>query len=174
MRASEILQGIPELQEKLSRNPHSLLGHSTIKPTLINGGIKSNINPERCDITLNTRLVPMHAHVENIKGWMKELISDSDEGYEGSVEIIVPRVRKPLDVPENSEIVKLLTKILGSDAIGVPYFSEAGDYTEAGIPTVLCGPGSIDQGHTANEFISVDQLKEGVKVYKRVIEEICF
>ena len=89
------------------------------------------------------------------------------------MEINVPRVRKPLDVPEDSEVVELLTKVLGSEAIGVPYFSEAGDYTEAGIPTVLCGPGSIDQGHTANEFIAVDQLEKGVKVYKKVIEEIC-
>ena len=38
---------------------------------------------------------------------------------------------------------------------------------------MLCGPGSIDQGHTANEFVAVDQLEKGVKVYKKVIEEIC-
>jgi acetylornithine deacetylase ArgE len=173
MRASEILQGVPRLQDELNGSPHPLLGPSTIKPTLINGGIKSNIIPDRCDITLNTRLIPAHADVETIKGWVRGLISESDNGYQGSVEINVPRVRKPLDVPRDSEIVKLLTEVLGSEAIGVPYFSEAGDYTEAGIPTVLCGPGSIDQGHTADEYISVDQLEKGVEVYKRVIEEIC-
>ena len=119
---------------------------------------------------MNTRLIPAHADGETIQGWARGLIPDS---YEGSVEIKIQRVRKPLDVPEDSKVVKLLTRILGSEAIGVPYFSEAGDYTEAGIPTVLCGPGSIDQGHTANEFIAVDQLEKGVKVYKKVIEEIC-
>ena len=119
---------------------------------------------------MNTRLIPAHADGETIQGWARGLIPDS---YEGSVEIKIQRVRKPLDVPEDSKVVKLLTRILGSEAIGVPYFSEAGDYTEAGIPTVLCGPGSIDQNHTANEFIAVDQLERGVKVYKKVIEEIC-
>jgi acetylornithine deacetylase ArgE len=168
--AAEILRGIPRLQETLNKIPHPLLGPSTIKPTLIKGGIKSNIIPDRCEITLNTRLIPAHADAETIKGWVRGLVDDS---YEGSVEINVPRVRKPLDVPEDSEVVKLLTRVLGSEAIGVPYFSEAGDYTDAGIPTVLCGPGSIDQGHTANEFIAVDQLEKGVKVYKKVIEEIC-
>lgn len=170
MGAAEILRGIPRLQETLNKSPHPLLGPSTIKPTLIKGGIKSNIIPDRCEITLNTRLIPAHADVETIKGWVRGLVDDS---YEGSVEINVPGVRKPLDVPEDSEVVKLLTRVLGSEAIGVPYFSEAGDYTEAGIPTVLCGPGSIDQGHTANEFIAVDQLEKGVKVYRKVIEEIC-
>ncbi len=173
MRGAEILRGIPRLQDELRGNPHPLLGPSTIKPTLINGGIKSNIIPDRCEITLNTRLIPAHADVKTIKGWVRRLVEDSDEGYEGSVEINVPRVRKPLDIPGDSEVVKLLTGVLGSEAIGVPYFSEAGDYTEAGIPTVLCGPGSIDQGHTVNEFIAVDQLDRGVKVYKKVIEEIC-
>ncbi len=173
MGGAEILRGIPGLQEELNKSPHPLLGPSTIKPTLINGGIKSNIIPDRCEITLNTRLIPAHADAETMKSWVRGLVAESDKDYEGSVEINVPRVRKSLDIPEDSEIVKLLTGVLGSEAIGVPYFSEAGDYTEAGIPTVLCGPGSIDQGHTANEFISVDQLEKGVKVYRKVIEEIC-
>ena len=45
--------------------------------------------------------------------------------------------------------------------------------TGVGIPTVLCGPGSIDQAHTANEFITVDQLKKGVQVFKKVINKVC-
>lgn len=173
LRAMEILEGVSDLQEELNRYPHPILGPSTIKPTLINGGIKSNIIPDRCDITLNTRVIPLHADIETIEGWIRTLVSTSDNGYKGSVEISVPRVRKPLDIPEDSEVVQLMIRLLGSKAIGVPYFSEAVDYTKAGIPTVLCGPGSIDQGHTANEYISVDQLEKGVKVYKNVIEEVC-
>jgi|TARA_B100001971_G_C18266378_1_gene593022 acetylornithine deacetylase ArgE len=172
-RGAEVLRGISELQDELNGSPHPLMGPSTIKPTLIKGGIKSNIIPNRCEITLNARLIPAHADVHTIKGWLRRLIGGSDKGYEGSVEVTVPKVRNPLDIPGNSEIVKLLTRVLGSEPVGVSYFSEAGDYTEAGIPTVLCGPGSIDQGHTANEFIAIDQLKKGVKVYKRIIEEIC-
>jgi acetylornithine deacetylase len=41
---------------------------------------------------------------------------------------------------------------------GVPYGAEAGQYAAAGIATVICGPGSIEQAHQPNEFISPSQV----------------
>ena len=45
-----------------------------------------------------------------------------------------------LDVPENSEVVKLLMKLLGTKPEGEPYYTEAVSYSKSGIPTVICGP----------------------------------
>jgi acetylornithine deacetylase len=88
-------------------------------------------------------------------------------------EVTNTRGRMPLDVPEGSEIVRLLTGILETEPIGAPYFTEAVDYTEAGIPTVICGPGNIDQAHTPDEYITLDQLDKGVDLFKRLIRETC-
>ncbi|MFC1802426.1 M20 family metallopeptidase [Thermoproteota archaeon] len=172
IKGMDFLKELTGLQEELKKTVHPLLGYTTIKPTLINGGFKPNIIPDRCEITLNTRIIPGHESMETVEGWLKETALRAFSG-DDITEITVPRVRAPLNIPNDSEIVQLLIGLLESEAVGVPYFSEAGDYAEAGIPTVLCGPGSIDQGHTANEFISVDQLERGVQVFKKVIKKVC-
>lgn len=62
--------------------------------------------------------------------------------------------------PEDSKAVAL-TRSFGALGIasGVPYGAEAGQYSEAGIDTVICGPGSIEQAHRADEFISIAQIE---------------
>jgi acetylornithine deacetylase len=57
-------------------------------------------------------------------------------------------------------MAELLARRLGADgpARGVPYGAEAGQYAAAGVPTVICGPGSIEQAHQPNEFIAKSQL----------------
>ncbi|MFP3951651.1 MAG: M20/M25/M40 family metallo-hydrolase [Candidatus Bathyarchaeia archaeon] len=70
-------------------------------------------------------------------------------------------------------IVGILREILDRDPIGVPYYTEAVDYTQAGIPTIVCGPGSISQAHTANEYITLEQLEWGVRTFKELIRRTC-
>ncbi len=55
---------------------------------------------------------------------------------------------------------ELLARRCGAvgDANGVPYGTEAGQYAAAGVPTVVCRPGSIEQAHQPNEFIATSQL----------------
>jgi acetylornithine deacetylase len=57
-------------------------------------------------------------------------------------------------------MAELLARRLGADghARGVPYGAEAGQYAAAGVPTVICGPGNIEQAHQPNEFIAKSQL----------------
>jgi len=174
LKAMDFLGEVVRLQEELNGTVHSLLGPTTIKPTLINGGFKSNIIPDRCEITLNCRLISQHGGSEHLNRWLEEIVArcaERDDDFRA--EVTNARGRMPLDVPEGSEIVRLLTGILGTEPIGAPYFTEAVDYTEAGIPTVICGPGNIDQAHTPDEYITLDQLNKGVSLFKRLIRETC-
>jgi acetylornithine deacetylase len=61
--------------------------------------------------------------------------------------------------PEDSQAVALLRScgIVGV-AAGVPYGAEAGQYSDAGVDTVICGPGSIEQAHRPDEFIAIAQM----------------
>ncbi|MCK4702002.1 M20/M25/M40 family metallo-hydrolase, partial [Candidatus Bathyarchaeota archaeon] len=52
-------------------------------------------------------------------------------------------------------------------------YTEAVNYTRAGIPTVICGPGSIDQAHTPDEYVSLEQLELGLSTFKEAVKRIC-
>jgi acetylornithine deacetylase len=52
--------------------------------------------------------------------------------------------------------------------VGVPYGTNAASIAVAGIPTVVFGPGSIAQAHTADEWIAIDELERAVEVLYRV------
>jgi acetylornithine deacetylase ArgE len=174
LKASDFLQEIKALQVKLNKKKHPLLGSTTIKPTLIKGGFKANIIPDLCEITLNMRCLPEHSKKEVINKWIVDIfekLSRSDQNFKADIKDL--RASEALDVAKSLKIVKLLKEILGTDAIGVPYYTEAVSYTKAGIPTVICGPGDIDQAHAPNEFISINQLEKGVEVYKQLINKVC-
>ncbi len=52
----------------------------------------------------------------------------------------------------------------------VPYGTEAGAFQKAGVPTVVCGPGSIDQAHQPDEFITLDALAQGEAFMRRLLD----
>lgn len=66
----------------------------------------------------------------------------------------------PFCVPESSQVVALAREFgaVGA-ATAVPYGAEAGQYAQVGVDTVICGPGSIEQAHGANEFVSIAQME---------------
>jgi acetylornithine deacetylase len=55
--------------------------------------------------------------------------------------------------------------------VTVPFATEAGRFQAAGIPTVVCGPGSIDQAHQPNEYITLDDLAAGEAFLRRLMAE---
>lgn len=79
-----------------------------------------------------------------------------------------------LNVPADTQIVSFGKKISMSDnTIKVPFGTEAGYFSELGIPTVICGPGSMkDQGHKADEFITLTQLSACDAMLDRLLDEL--
>lgn len=57
----------------------------------------------------------------------------------------------------------------GSTLASAPWFSDAAHLASGGIPAVCIGPGSIDQAHTADEWIDVDALREGAAFFSRFL-----
>ena len=75
----------------------------------------------------------------------------------------------PLDTdPDNPFIEKLQSP--GSKLTGAPWFCDAGWLAKADIPAVACGPGSIAQAHTEDEFLEVAKFEAGVDFYRRYLE----
>ena len=173
-KSADFLVELRRLQRTLNRSPHPILGPTTVECTLITGGLKGNIIPDQCTLSMNNRLIPRHRKPDTTKRWMEAIIKRlSDRDPQFKAEILSVTGGRPLDVPESSEVVQLLKTILKKEPIGAPYFTEAVDYTANGIPTVICGPGSIDQAHQPDEYISIKQLELGVKTFKEAIRRAC-
>ncbi len=55
--------------------------------------------------------------------------------------------------------------------IGVPFCSDASKFGAIGIPSMILGPGSIDQAHAADEYIECDQVPIAAEIYRRFMIE---
>ena len=74
--------------------------------------------------------------------------------------------------PDNAAEI-LVRALTGDNALrAVAYATEAGQFHAAGIPSVICGPGSIDQAHKPNEFIDPAQLTEGVSIFSKLVDRL--
>lgn len=173
-KAADYLYALRGLQSKLDETRHPLLGPTTVECTMMNGGFKSNIIPDQARLTLNFRLIPEHKDPEVSRKWFEDMIASlSSKDPEFKAELTRHRASEPLDVPLDSRIVATLRDILGTRIAGAPYYTEAVNYTRAGIPTVICGPGSIDQAHTPDEYVSLEQLELGLSTFKEAVKRIC-
>jgi acetylornithine deacetylase len=80
----------------------------------------------------------------------------------------------PMETSTDAEIVKVASAVL-KDAqldplpIGVPFGSDASKPVRIGIPSIVLGPGSIDQAHTADEFVATDEVVKAASVYEQII-----
>jgi acetylornithine deacetylase len=87
---------------------------------------------------------------------------------ETTVEVSVPG----LSPDPGSEAERLAMRLAGRNrTISVPYATEAGQFQQAGIPTIVCGPGSVDKAHQPDEFITLDQLEAGEAFLRRLIRD---
>jgi len=58
-------------------------------------------------------------------------------------------------------------------AVGVPYGTDGALFAATGVPTVIFGPGSIAQAHTADEWIALDQVEKAAEIYYRFVKSFC-
>ncbi len=76
-------------------------------------------------------------------------------------------------MPEDSEVVALAKALTGAnDTTKVAFGTEAGLFQEHDIPTVVCGPGAIDQAHKPDEFVSLEQVARCEAFMSRLLERL--
>ena len=145
--------------------------YTTLTSTMISGGIAINTIPSSLEFLFEFRNLPQDnpAHIsQKIKNYVSEyLIPEMQtESVDASVEI------EPIScIPAFQSSEEELIEVLGRrDSMKkVSYATEAGLFQKAGIPTIVCGPGSIIEAHKANEFVSLEQLDECEKFLRKVI-----
>jgi len=149
--------------------------YSTIHVGTIQGGTALNIVPRDCRFEFEIRDLPgddasaIRGDVERFaKGLLPEMHAVNAEA---GIEFDEINVTPPLSTAPDAEIVQLTQALSGANATGkVSYTTEGGLYQKSGIPTVICGPGSIEQAHRPDEFIALDQVKQCEAFMQRLLE----
>lgn len=150
-----------EIAPMLEQQTHPVLGHSTVSLGIIRGGSKINIVPDSCQVQMDCRLVP---------GFTAEAIADQLRAKFPDLKIEISQ-SKPLDTSADHPLVQLLGET-GAPCTGAPWFCDAAPFAEKGVPGVALGPGSIQQAHTADEWISVQDLEAGMQFFKSFLHRL--
>jgi len=150
--------------------------HSTVHCGVMQGGIASNVVADRAMFKWEVRTIPM----DDIRQILQEfeehcrereiLLRKTFPDFRIETTQLYPPV-PVLDTPEEQSVVDWVKRLSGRDDTGtVSYAAEASQFAAEGFETVICGPGSIEQAHRANEFIAKEQLEKGVAFLKALTE----
>ncbi|MDQ0313894.1 acetylornithine deacetylase [Amorphus orientalis] len=151
---------------------------TTIHTGMINGGTAHNIVARDCSFVTDIRALPdddPHDYLDRYRAYVTETIEprmkavDPDAGVKVAIRAHVPGL-----VPQpRNEAESLCRRITGDNGVhAVSYGTEAGQYREPGWDVVVCGPGSIDQAHQPDEYLTVDQLDAGTAFMRGLIAEL--
>ena len=165
--ASRLIGYVDELAQEIShRSDNDELfdvPYSTLSVGTIQGGTATNIVPNLCEFTFDYRnlphmtqddiLAPIAAKVAELSAQMQARAADT--GIELLQEESVPAMTDS----DSAELQALIIALTGDDTRHkVAYATEGGQFTNSGIPTIICGPGSIEQAHKADEYVALSEM----------------
>ena len=143
----------------------------------IDGGTAANILARRCEIVFDVRaepgddpmavLAPFRAQVADLDVRLKARDPDCGAIFEVLADV-------PSMAPDNGAAEAFVRGLTGDNGPlrAVPYAAEGGQFQRAGFSTVICGPGSIDQAHQPDEYVEIDQMRQGAAFMIRLAETL--
>lgn len=151
---------------------------STVHVGSLHGGGALNLVPDRAVLEYEVRTLP-GADVPAIRAAIAALVALVDAELKAQAGPDVPQAGvavEPisaypgLDTPADHPAIARLARLAGSNAgaITLAYGTEAGLYDQAGIPTLVCGPGDIARAHKADEWIGLDELARAEALMHRL------
>ncbi len=155
------------------------IAHTTVHTGVIRGGTALNIVPQECMFEFEFRHLPgddPDALLREFTAYVgKTLEPEMRAVHAGAGFVVTPLSEIPaLDSGIESEIVGLAHELSGSSEIGkVSFGTEGSQFQRAGIPAVVCGPGSIEQAHKPNEWVAVDQVLKCEQFMRRLADRMC-
>ena len=146
-----------------------ILGSPTLNIGQIHGGTRNNIVPDQCQAMLDLRITPALASARPTE-MLREFVAMAGGG---EIEIEIDLESNALDTDVSNPFVqKLISLPRAPNCVGASWFCDAAVLADGGIPGVAAEPGSIDQAHTKDEWISLDALDDGVRFYKDFLRSL--
>lgn len=160
--------------DKVPSDP--VLGKSTFSTGCLNGGHQVNLIPDLAEADLDFRTLGRKDEEElnDVLSNLWKYVRARRPG--SSCECIPAQHYPPLECNETAPFIQWLRKLdlsrLANPEFGaVRYATNAGIYSQANIPCVVFGPGSIEQAHTCDEWIALDELEQATRFLLHCIEE---
>ncbi|MBL9184901.1 MAG: M20 family metallopeptidase [Verrucomicrobiaceae bacterium] len=171
---ARVVLAMQEDHARLAASPHPLLGPGTCNVGVIKGGVQVNFVPDEAVIEIDRRLLPGE-EVETVLAGYQAML----DGLKRQHPDVIAEMEKPMlqDWPFQTEATSPLVTLSGDilrsmqrdgTVCGVPFCSDASKFGRLGIPTILFGPGSIDQAHAAVEYVECSQVEEALRFYTEV------
>lgn len=154
------------LVPKLAAFHHPMAGRSTMNVGVIRGGSRPNIVPDLAEAEIDIRITPDLTAAGGALKLLKNTIADHDL----PVELVNAHENPPMETdPSHPVIRRILSALPGCSLAAAPWFSDAAHLSSGGIPSVCLGPGSINQAHTADEFIKLEALEQGAREFHAIL-----
>lgn len=183
--ATEALRAIYGLRERLSEVHSNVDGIDCPSVTvgLIDGGINTNVVPDKVTFRLDRRIIPEESP-DAAEADLRQLIEHAVGGLDG-ISVSIRRVMLAMPLAPLAGIERAVatlrrnaSEVFGTEVgvSGVPIYTDARLYMEAGIPTVIYGAGPRSlleaNGHRADERLSLDDLRKATTVVARALVEL--
>jgi len=167
---ANVIQAFSTYNETLlSQTPHPLCGNGRFNPGVISGGVQVNMVPDLCTLEVDRRTLPGETKDQVYKEFRERLNPLIDSNKDFKYDITEPSwLIPPNEISPDEPVVKFLLKahqIVLNQPTEATAFVAGSDAPHMGFPTVVCGPGSINQAHSTNEFVSVKQLIDAASMY---------
>jgi acetylornithine deacetylase/succinyl-diaminopimelate desuccinylase family protein len=171
--AGKLVNALESYSYRISRIKDPLLGRPSSEVTVIQGGDRINVIPERCTVCIDRRLVSSET-VEGAFEDLRRLVSRLAKKYRMKIDVDLLSAYPPSATDPSEAVVRLSRAALKETGlpaapVGFPAGCDMWAFRARGIPTVVLGPGSIGQAHVIDEYLELDQLKMAVDVYGRLI-----
>lgn len=178
MMVGEFIGALAKLGDELAveRDEYFDPPYTTLQANVFSGGTAVNVLAPEAKVTWEYRALP-DQNPDTIMASAAKAADTIAERYktgapnarfQTAIKAAYPGLKRDLDSPA----VRLACVLSGSnDVHAVSYGTEAGLFQAAGIPAVICGPGSIAQGHQADEFVALDQLHACAAFLRRVAQK---
>lgn len=178
--ALKLMNWVVEEGREASRTPHPHFHPPgpTMTVGRVEGGTAANILARRCEFVFDLRC-PEVTQADAIEARFRELVARVDADIkarapEGGVAITRRSNTAGLAIERDSAAEALARALTGdNETRAVSYAAEAGLFQRAGIPAIVCGPGSIEQAHQPDEWIERAQIEQGARFMQKLIERLC-
>jgi acetylornithine deacetylase len=154
--------------------------HTTVHTGVIHGGTALNIVPKDCRFDFEFRYLPEHgyeSYFSEIETYIRETLEPQMKANDPAAGFAIEELSSipGLNMDPGDEVVTFAKSLAGRNDHGkVAFGTEAGLFQQdAGIPTVVCGPGSVDQAHKPNEFVSVEQVRQCEQFMTKLMDHVC-
>jgi len=181
--AARLIAYIRSVADRLARDEprdtRFAVPHSTLQTGLIKGGIATNVVPRDCEFHFEMRNLPSMSH-DTMEGeivdyaerelvpQMRRVATDAGIAFERGLDL------PAFGIAPDAELVRWAQEVARTTHLGtgaVSFATEASVFMKAGIPTVVLGPGSIEQAHKPDEYISYAQVAACEAFFARMIEQ---